>query len=62
MTTTTNKELVDRIAEQTQARKGVVGHVVHSFLDEIVLEMSRNNRIEYRDFGILKVCTRMARL
>jgi len=40
----------------------VVGRVVQSFLDKIVLEMSRNNRIEFRDFGILKVCTREARV
>jgi len=60
--TTTKKELIDRIAEQMQARRVVVKSVVQSFLDEIVLELSRNNRLEFRDFGILKVSTREARV
>jgi nucleoid DNA-binding protein len=62
MTTITKKELVERIAEQTQAKRSVVRHVIQLFLNEIVLELSRNNRLEFRDFGILKVCRRKARV
>ncbi|MFA6186618.1 MAG: HU family DNA-binding protein [Phycisphaerae bacterium] len=62
MTTITKKELIDRIAEQTQAKRVVVKCVVQSFLDEIVLELSRGNRLEFRDFGVLEVRTREARV
>ena len=62
MTTITKKELIDRIAEQTQAKRIVVKCVVQSFLDEIVSELSRSNRLEFRDFGVLEVRTREARV
>jgi integration host factor subunit beta len=62
MTTITKKELIDRIAEQTQAKRVVVKRVVQSFLDEIILELSRNNRLEFRDFGVFEVRTREARV
>ena len=62
MTTITKKELIDRIAEQTQAKRVVVKRIVQSFLDEIVSELSRNNRLEFRDFGVLEVRTREARV
>ena len=62
MTTITKKELIDRIAEQTQAKRVVVKRIVQSFLDEIVLELSRGNRLESRDFGVLEVRTREARV
>ena len=62
MTTITKRELVHRIAEQTQAKRSVVRHVIQLFLDEIILELSRNNRLEFRDFGIFKICRREARI
>lgn len=62
MTTITKKELIDRIAEQTQAKRVVVKRVVQAFLDEIVSELSNNNRLEFRDFGVFEVRTREARV
>jgi len=62
MTTITKKELIDRIAEQSQAKRVVVKRVVQSFLDEIVSELSKNNRLEFRDFGVFEVRTREARV
>src|SRR4030042_2490791 len=62
MTTITKKKLIDRIAEQTQAKRVVVKRVVQSFLDEIILELSRDNRLEFRDFGVFEVRTREARV
>ena len=62
MTTITKKELIDRIAEQTQAKRVVVKRVAQSFLDEIVSELSKNNRLEFRDFGVFEVRTREARV
>ena len=62
MTTITKKELIDRIAEQTQAKRVEVKRVVQSFLDEIVSELSKSNRLEFRDFGVFEVRTREARV
>lgn len=62
MGTVTKKELIDRIAEQTQAKRVVVKRVVQSFLDEIVSELIGNNRLEFRDFGVFEVRTREARV
>jgi len=62
MGTITKKELIDRIAEQTQAKRVVVKRVVQLFLDEIISELIRNNRLEFRDFGVFEVRTREARV
>jgi integration host factor subunit beta len=62
MTTITKKELIDRIAEQTQAKRVVVKRVVQLFLDEIIAELIKNNRLEFRDFGVFEVRTREARV
>ena len=55
MRTITKKELVDRITERTQSRHGTVKAVVQQFLDEIVTELAKGNRIEFRDFGVFEV-------
>jgi integration host factor subunit beta len=61
MATITKKELIDRIAETTQAKRVMVKRVVQSFLDEIVVELSQDNRLEFRDFGIFETRTRSSR-
>ena len=61
MPTITKKELIDRIAEQTQAKRMVVKPIIQSFLDEIVSELGKNNRLEFRDFGVFETRTRQAR-
>jgi hypothetical protein len=49
MATVTKKELISRIAERTQAKRILVKHIVQAFLDEIVDELQKNNRLEFRD-------------
>jgi len=61
MSTITKKEIIDRIAENTNTRRGVVKPVVQFFLDEIVNELARNNRLEFRDFGVFETRIRAAR-
>ncbi len=61
MATVTKKELVDRIVELTQAKRVVVKRVVQAFLDEIVNELGKGNRLEFRDFGVFETRTRAAR-
>lgn len=62
MATVTKKELIDRIAESTQAKRVVVKSVVQSFLDEIVKELEQDNRLEFRDFGVFETKKRAARV
>ena len=61
MSTITKKELIDRIAESTQAKRVVVKRIVQSFLNEIVKELATDNRLEFRDFGVFETRTRAAR-
>ena len=62
MSTITKKELIDRIAESTQAKRIIVKRIVQSFLDEVVDELAKENRLEFRDFGVFETRTRAARV
>ena len=62
MHTVTKKELVDRIAEATKSKHVLVKKVVQCFLDEIIEELAKGNRLEFRDFGVLEVRHRAARV
>ena len=62
MATVTKKELVGRIAEQTQAKRALVKRIIQAFLDEIVSELCDNNRLEFRDFGVFETRTRAGRI
>src|SRR6201985_207806 len=61
MATIPKKELIDRIAESAGHRRVQVKRVVQQFLDEIVLELGRDNRLEFRDFGVFETKLRKAR-
>ena len=62
MATITKKELIGRIAERTQAKRILVKHIIQAFLDEITTELRKNNRLEFRDFGVFETRTRAARV
>jgi len=62
MATVTKKELIDRIAERTQAKRVLVKRITQAFLDEITAELCKNNRLEFRDFGVFETRTRAARI
>jgi len=59
---TTKKDLIDRIAETTGAKRVLVKAVVQQFFDEIIAELSKGNRIEFRDFGVFETKIRPARV
>jgi len=61
MSTITKKELIDRIAEKTRTKRLIVKPVIQAFLDEIVRELAKNNRLEFRDFGVFEPRLRAAR-
>jgi len=62
MATVTKKELISRIAELTQAKRVLVKNIVQAFLGEITAELCKNNRLEFRDFGVFETRTRAARV
>ena len=39
----------------------MVKHIIQAFLDEIISELSKGNRLEFRDFGVFETRTRAAR-
>jgi integration host factor subunit beta len=61
MSTITKKELIDRIADSSQQKRVQVKKVVQQFLDEIVNELGKGNRLEFRDFGVFETKLRKAR-
>jgi len=61
MATITKKELIDRIADNAAQRRVQVKRVVQQFLDEIVNELGKGNRLEFRDFGVFETKIRKAR-
>lgn len=62
MSTVTKKELIDNIADATGEKRVVVKKVVQSFLDSIVVELGKGNRLEFRDFGVFEIKQRRARM
>lgn len=62
MATVTKKELIDRIAERTQAKRVIVKGIVQAFLEEVTAELCKNNRLEFRDFGVFETRKRVARI
>jgi integration host factor subunit beta len=61
MSTTRKKDIVDLIAESTQVKNALVKAIVQNFLDEIISELTKGNRLEFRDFGVFEVKKRAAR-
>ena len=59
--TVTKKELVSRIADRTGQTKVVTKDIIQMFLDEIIHELGKGNRLEFREFGVFEIKERAAR-
>ena len=62
MSTVTKKELIERLAEQSGLKRQDVRQVVQGFLDEVINELGKGNRLAFRDFGIFDVRERAERV
>jgi integration host factor subunit beta len=62
MATVTKKELIDRIADREDAKRTLVKRVIQDFLNEIIDELAKGNRLEFRDFGVFECRVRAARI
>jgi len=61
MATVTKKDLIDRIAEKEDCKRVVVKRVIQDFLDSIIDELGKGNRLEFRDFGVFESRVRKSR-
>ncbi len=62
MATITKKELIEHIADATKQKRVVVKDIVQTFLDNIIIELGKGNRLEFREFGVFEVKQRRARM
>jgi integration host factor subunit beta len=62
MATVTKKELTDRIADTLREKRVLVKDVIHRLFEEMVEELSKGNRLEFRDFGVFEVRMRKPRM
>ena len=62
MSTTTKKELIDRIADETKYKRSDVREIVQAFLDNVIKELGDGNRLEFRDFGVFEIRNRAPRM
>ncbi len=58
---TTKKDLINRIAENTRTRQVFVKSIVQQFFDQVISELAKGNRLEFRDFGVFETKTTPAR-
>lgn len=61
MATKTKKDLIDRIAAQTHQKRATVKRTVQAFLNGVISELGKGNRLEFRDFGVFEVKERAPR-
>ena len=47
MPTTTKKDLIDRIADETKYKRNDVRAIVQAFLDTVITELGDGNRLEF---------------
>ena len=62
MATITKKDLIERITERTKLKRADAKKAIQEFLDQVIVELKKGNRLEFRDFGVFEVKERAARL
>jgi len=62
MSTITKKELAERVAITAKTTQARTKTIIDSFLNEIIAELSKGNRLEFRDFGVFEPRDRAPRM
>lgn len=62
MATTTKKDLIERIAMESNVKRNDVKNIVQCFLHHMIQELGAGNRLEFRDFGVFEIQDRAARV
>jgi integration host factor subunit beta len=55
--TVTKREICERIAKKTGYAQVITKEIVQMFLDEIIDELAKGNRMEFRNFGVFDTRT-----
>jgi len=61
VSTISKKEIVKAVSERHGLTTTQTGQLVQVFMDQIIEELSRGNRIEFREFGIFELKRRKPR-
>ena len=61
MATITKREIAERIATITNQPQLVVKEIIQVFFEEVLNEVVKGNRLEFRDFGVFEVVARKPR-
>ncbi len=59
--TIAKRTIAERIAERLNLGQTVTLQVIQAFLDEVVEELAKGNRLEFRDFGVFETVHRKPR-
>ena len=59
--TIAKRTIAERIAERLNLGQTVTLQVIQAFLDEVVDELAKGNRLEFRDFGVFETVQRKPR-
>lgn len=59
--TIAKRTIAERIAEQLDLGQSTTLQVVQTFLDEMIDELAKGNRLEFRDFGVFELVQRRPR-
>ena len=62
MATVSKKEIVKIIADRNGLTAAETAKVIQSFMDQIIEELGKGNRIEFREFGIFELKRRKPRI
>jgi integration host factor subunit beta len=61
MATVTKKELIERIATRSGVNRLIAKRMIQEFLEQVIMELKKGNRLEFRDFGVFEIKERAAR-
>ena len=61
MRNVTKRKVVEQVASRLKLKNLVVKDVVQCFMDQMIDELAKGNRLEFRDFGVFEVRQRAAR-
>jgi integration host factor subunit beta len=62
LATITKREIAEDVARKTGHPQLTVKQILQSFFDEVIAEVVKGNRLEFRDFGVFEVRTRQPRM
>jgi len=62
MATITKREIAENVARKISQTQLVAKAIIQKFLDEIVEELSKGNKLEFRDFGVFEIVVRKPRV